>query len=783
MSEANASAIHGPYRRKVTLACDSCRRRRVKCSGTQPCTFCSDSGRQCAFDSKNRGRRGPRPRQPVSQTPRVTQQLAPRRPSQSSTATTYIESAFEPPVEIVIETPCEASIQVSTEPVWLPPELPRVEELDKSDDETAVGSDDVNDSAEWRPMLEKIMSRESVDNTLPELDMDLMCHLIELFCTRTNTQFKSLISPAQINERILDKSISRGLLLAICASSMRFSVHPTARRPQSADLAKLLGEEARSCIHSRALNQPQMDNIRTVCILIDFEASRGCGRRAWVDIAMGRSLVQLARSSVAVKPDLVQVLDAAEQFLTVAELSHSIGHASLQPTRDRKARRPRPDTRLPLFPEGTRRLLELLEALIRISQLCSTPLTEHDPAPWSTDSDFRALQDELEEYLLWNPSIFRMGPKEPPGKTEQEDNDACMSSLLWHCCAILLNRTFLPIPERCKTANESQAPLIRCVEFPEAPPLFLKERIHRCESSADAICDITQEVISKGGFFSHTLLLGYCCTQSALVLINRLHRSSKPYDKQVVENLKLIFIVLGAVRTFYSPAQEWIDALFRAHDISTPLRHVSGNLGLAFRNYFSRFVDMEEPAFVPLDPKESKDGPDADANLAGASAAEANGDGQAIDQARPEESSSGWLQTYVGHLSGDIHDEDDMIALHEEAEIGRRTSLLDHAAGIAELAGPEEIRSGQGGDMIVSKGFTPCLQTADLMSGSANGTANGRSSLACDIDELYPELFSQIPSLGDFMGMGQEMPIFPGLGSLLDGEDIWADVLGNTMLQ
>lgn len=46
--------------------------------------------------------------------------------------------------------------------------------------------------------------------------------------------------------------------------------------------------------------------------------------------------------------------------------------------------------------------------------------------------------------------------------------------------------------------------------------------------------------------------------QSAIVLINQLHRSSKPYNNQVVENLKLLFVVLGAVRMFYSPAQAWV---------------------------------------------------------------------------------------------------------------------------------------------------------------------------------------------------------------------------------
>lgn len=56
----------------------------------------------------------------------------------------------------------------------------------------------------------------------------------------------------------------------------------------------------------------------------------------------------------------------------------------------------------------------------------------------------------------------------------------------------------------------------------------------------------------------HALFVGFVCTQSALVSINRLHRSPRPYDNRILENLKLAFIVLGALKTFYAPAKEWV---------------------------------------------------------------------------------------------------------------------------------------------------------------------------------------------------------------------------------
>lgn len=157
----------------------------------------------------------------------------------------------------------------------------------------------------------------------------------------------------------------------------------------------------------------------------------------------------------------------------------------------------------PSFSTGTERLLDMLDLLHRVTGLLSTPLVKHSPAPWATGSDFRALQDELEEHLLRDPSIFRMNHKGPLDTSIGEDVDDSISSLIWHCSAILLSRVFLPIPERSTTSpsRETQTPHLRFIDFPGAPPLFLKDRMRRCEASASAICDIIQDIISRGGFF------------------------------------------------------------------------------------------------------------------------------------------------------------------------------------------------------------------------------------------------------------------------------------------
>lgn len=52
--------------------------------------------------------------------------------------------------------------------------------------------------------------------------------------------------------------------------------------------------------------------------------------------------------------------------------------------------------------------------------------------------------------------------------------------------------------------------------------------------------------------------MGYCCFQSSVVLINQLRRSRDFLDPNVVEDLKVNFTILGAMRELYAPAEIWV---------------------------------------------------------------------------------------------------------------------------------------------------------------------------------------------------------------------------------
>ncbi|KAK5214051.1 Gypsy retrotransposon integrase-like protein 1 [Exophiala xenobiotica] len=54
---------HAPMqkRRRVTRACDECRRKKIKCDGKQPCTHCTVYSYECTYDQPSNRRRNPAP--------------------------------------------------------------------------------------------------------------------------------------------------------------------------------------------------------------------------------------------------------------------------------------------------------------------------------------------------------------------------------------------------------------------------------------------------------------------------------------------------------------------------------------------------------------------------------------------------------------------------------------------------------------------------------------------------------------------------------------------------
>ncbi|CAD6499315.1 BgTH12-03435 [Blumeria graminis f. sp. triticale] len=62
-STSESPQVHIPLlkRRRVTRACDECRRKKIKCDGKQPCTHCTVYNYDCTYDQPSNRRRNPTP--------------------------------------------------------------------------------------------------------------------------------------------------------------------------------------------------------------------------------------------------------------------------------------------------------------------------------------------------------------------------------------------------------------------------------------------------------------------------------------------------------------------------------------------------------------------------------------------------------------------------------------------------------------------------------------------------------------------------------------------------
>ncbi|MCJ1479485.1 hypothetical protein MMC13_008171 [Lambiella insularis] len=60
-SQDTKSAHSMQKRRRVTRACDECRRKKIKCDGKQPCTHCTVYSYECTYDQPSNRRRNPAP--------------------------------------------------------------------------------------------------------------------------------------------------------------------------------------------------------------------------------------------------------------------------------------------------------------------------------------------------------------------------------------------------------------------------------------------------------------------------------------------------------------------------------------------------------------------------------------------------------------------------------------------------------------------------------------------------------------------------------------------------
>lgn len=351
-------------------------------------------------------------------------------------------------------------------------------------------------------------------STQHEHRLKLVCHLIQAFHARGIKQLRELLKPAAFLSQLTQGLLSDGLIFAICAYSSRLSVHNSVGSQDAAPNARELSKAARESLAAAGTGWKHVNDIRSICILVEYETACGNGRRAWADIGeslhcsgchgveademfegMGFSLLELAYSTASISetPELGEILGSAHNYLMQARALHSLGRPQ-PPLHFAIHRFPMHnlDPGLPANP--TQQRVQLLTIHREIESLYSRSLSSDEPLHWVRGSKFFALQSELEkQFIQANISSNEAPSPEALGlQPEQSFAEFLQLSLIWHLCAITLNRIFLPTPSKAEGGVK---------EYPDAPSLFLSESRNRCDASAVAICLLARKIVNEGAFF------------------------------------------------------------------------------------------------------------------------------------------------------------------------------------------------------------------------------------------------------------------------------------------
>ncbi|KAL2415134.1 hypothetical protein ABEF91_002801 [Exophiala dermatitidis] len=496
-------------RRKATMACECCRKRRARCSALPP-------------------------------------EQSPIRDELSE----------------------KAASEASSSPVMTPP------------------SPNIPPLHQWRQSIEICIGAEpSVTSEQSEARMETICHLIELFWTHVDVQQTSCLCKEDFFNKLESKNCPDYLCFAMLAVSAKYLNHKAAKALLGPGQETGFAYKARTRL--MAIDEEDLlSRGQALCVLALYEMHRGNGVQAWADLSLAESLIQLLQSQQQSSPETCRSKHMVGDFLRITKMYHLLGNHGLSS----HALICGVDNR---GPDRTQ-LFQLLQLAVRVQEFERSSSVEALPYHWHSESEFRRLQSALDQYLLQQPGEFCVTREILRGWLAQGSLEPVHCTLVWHYCTILLNRIFLPIRRRRPHADDGSPDVIH---YPAAPKHFLVERKNVCEAAASTISTICNEVMRVGYFFP-TPLIGYACYQSSLVLLDRLHAGTTQEWNDAMEHLQINFAILGAMKKYYLPTESWINTLLNTQQSRAAPPELDGDH--LFRDYFSRFEGLMEPALVPL---------------------------------------------------------------------------------------------------------------------------------------------------------------------------------------
>ncbi|KAK5216009.1 hypothetical protein LTR72_010983 [Exophiala xenobiotica] len=552
---------------KITIACEGCRRRRARCEGTQPCDYCKSHRLDCVYD-RQRQRRGPRARvRPDSNSSNLQQVPS----SLSASATT----ANKREINKTNSNNGEARLSPLPEPDIPGLPLPQT----------------------WCEDVESCL--KDAQSILPAdqhaINTGLICHLIELFFSHVNVQQAPLILAEDFFTNLKSGTCSAALCFAMCSTSMHYLVHRSTISLRDTVSEHLFALKARRCL-ANDRNRHLVHRVQSHCVLALHEMHQANGLQAWVELASAKAILHIIQATAQDALGNARALELASNFVRVLDLTLLVGNATLSPGAGYHM------ALANMARNMETHLMVLLDLQVRIQQFTAHPDQGSGQPHWHSASMFRRLQSELDRFLLELPDEICSTRLILDYEIDNGSVTRLHCSLTWHCCVLILNRMFLPT--RSTPSGEDHLRSIDQVSpsdqsSPNKRPVhFQAERRNACFASASCIATICNEFMMQGTFLP-TPLMGYSCYQSCLILLEQLHESQEADRKDVMRHLQICFALLGAMRRFYLPVENWIDTILdvACEPRGGPVKEVPGDVS---DHYFARFPNVKEAAMIPL---------------------------------------------------------------------------------------------------------------------------------------------------------------------------------------
>ncbi|OTA67961.1 hypothetical protein K449DRAFT_388749, partial [Hypoxylon sp. EC38] len=248
-------------------------------------------------------------------------------------------------------------------------------------------------------------------------------------------------------------------------------------------------------------------------------------------------------------------------------------------------------------------------------------MTKLMPAPWSSDSTYMSLKRETDIVHIMSSgnSVFEPEILETLQTQETGLGNYVLYMSMLYTMRMLLDAVFIPIPTisaipaidtaHCAADNILSIPMIhrpsasrKAIYFPTAPRSFWCERTASCLRSARAVTSLCQSLMEHPKF-AMPPFLGYSLFLAGLIFLNQLQAETEIRRlDDCVERLKTIFSFLGAMKSFFAPAEIWLNTLFEAHSLSPVLEAEASvkDSTTLFSSFMHRFNGMSLPPYCPI---------------------------------------------------------------------------------------------------------------------------------------------------------------------------------------